>query len=532
MSFIINRWVRGKDFFGRGHLLAQILERGNKPTWVLGNRRVGKTSLLRQIHHLCKTGAWPNRLALYWDLQGAGTSEGLKESLLECFEDNEDVAAELGVDIDELEDCTLKDMLNKVRRKAKGLDGKHLYLLIDECEELVDITRSEPGVLASFRKLGNGEVPLSLIMAGSWRLMDLDESDSITSPFLPDFLPPLLLGPFQADDSRELLAACGLTPSMADTLHRLSLGNPHLLQVLGEHCQRNGSLELALAELKLNKVAHYFFQSNFNCLPPQIRPFFSAGTACVNLLALEAQDPLAPFVVQSCLISFEEGKRLAPLLTMVERDLGPLEVLSLLDQSTEPIKLAPPLSALTAPAPLTPGASAAGPATPAVAAPPVAAAVAASPAAAERELGALAALLARQDEFRGSLLPRPGGSSGDWSEISQLTGTESSEVLNELLDRASPEFLRGEFPSERTAIYLFGLSWYRALAGKGPFAELSPWDRLAALSERDVPIDEAFLRTTKLPSKQAIVLLRCLKAEPGQRYASLTAVRADLAEWL
>lgn len=523
MSFIINRWVRGKDFFGRGPLLAQILERGNKPTWVLGNRRVGKTSLLRQIHHLCKTGAWPNRLALYWDLQGAGTSEGLKESLLECLEDNEDVTRELDIDIDELEDCTLKDMLNKVRRKAKGLEGKHLYLLIDECEELVDITRSEPGVLAPFRKLGNGEVPLSLIMAGSWRLMDLDESDSITSPFLPDFLPPLLLGPFLADDSRELLTTCGLAPSLAETLHRLSLGNPHLLQVLGEHCERNGSLELALAELKLNKVAHYFFQSNFNCLPPQIRPFFAAGTACTNLLALDAQDPLVPFVVQSCLISFDDGKRIAPLLTMVERDLGPLETLALLDQPAG-CASSPPSPGMPAPAPMPSAAPAA---------PPPSAVATAPPAAAQgRDAGILAALLARQDDFRGSLLPRPAGNGGDWTEVSQLTGAEAPEVLVELLDRASPEFLRGDFPSERTAVYLFGLSWFKALVGNGPFASLSPWDRLAALSERDVPIDEAFLRATKLHSKQAMVLMRCLKSEPGQRYASLAAVRADLAEWL
>ncbi len=513
MSFIINRWVRGKDFFGREALLRQILDRGNKPTWVLGNRRVGKTSLLRQIHHLCKTKTWPDRLALYWDLQGAGTSDGLKESLLECLEDNEDVSRELGIEIDDLEDCSLKDMLNKLRRKAKSLDGKHLYLLIDECEELVDITRAEPGILAPFRKLGNGEVPLSLVMAGSWRLMDLDESDSITSPFLPDFLPPLLLGPFKSETSRELLAACGLAPGLADTLHRLSLGNPHLLQVLGEHCQRNGSLELALAELKLNKVAHYFFQSNFNCLPPQIRPWFSAGSACSQLAALDAQDPLMPFVLQSSLLTLDGGRQLAPMLAMVEQDLNPLEVLALLDQDSEPM---PRTTLVVSQPPL---------AEPAPPTRPV-------KAEAQPASGLPVDLLARLDDYRGQLLPRGQGGE-DWRDVGQLTGNESAAMLDELLERTSPEFLRGQVADERTAVYLFGLRWYRTVMGAAPFAHISaPWDRLAAISERDVAIDEAFLRTSKMPSKQAMILMRCLKVDPAQRYASLAAVRADLAEWL
>ena len=53
MTFIFNRWVRGDDFFGRRQLLQAIRGRRYKPTWVLGNRRVGKTSLLRQIEWLC-----------------------------------------------------------------------------------------------------------------------------------------------------------------------------------------------------------------------------------------------------------------------------------------------------------------------------------------------------------------------------------------------------------------------------------------------------------------------------------------------
>jgi len=77
MSFTTNRWVRDEDFFGRQELLSALRKRGGKAAWVLGNRRVGKTSLLRQIEWLCKKGHWPETIGLYWDLQGAATTEGL-----------------------------------------------------------------------------------------------------------------------------------------------------------------------------------------------------------------------------------------------------------------------------------------------------------------------------------------------------------------------------------------------------------------------------------------------------------------------
>lgn len=517
MNFIINRWVRGDDFFGREQLLAQIAERRRKPTWVLGNRRVGKTSLLRQIQYLCKAGEWDNRVALYWDLQGAGSADGLKEAFLECLEDHEEITEALGLDVDDLEELPFKDVLNKFRRKAKGLKETHLLLLIDECEELVDITAREPGILAPFRKLSQGDFPFSIIMAGSWRMMDLDESDVITSPFLPDFLPPLLLGPFDEVTSVSLLQQRGLDADVAATIHRLCLGNPHLLQVLGEHMHRVGNLELALAELRANKVAHYFFQSNFNCLPPSPRPWFAEGTACRNLASLSPKDTNLPFLVQSALLNEALGGcRVSPLLHMLEENLEPPAVIHLAQNPGEtPVtQTAPRLEQpqngelkATSPAP-------------------------------SSSSDDILVVIEKLAACKVMPLALPVGSFGDenWSfefdlpSIDNLLqqGTAGAN-LHQLLDRVSPEYLRGELGDERTAVYLAGLWWYRQLSTGAPFSHLDdPYERLAEIAESDVAITGSFREKSGLSGKQAMVLLRCLKANANHRYPSLAHMANDL----
>jgi hypothetical protein len=48
--FVVGGWVRGERFFGRRDLLHEILEGERAFVWVLGTRRIGKTSLLKQLN--------------------------------------------------------------------------------------------------------------------------------------------------------------------------------------------------------------------------------------------------------------------------------------------------------------------------------------------------------------------------------------------------------------------------------------------------------------------------------------------------
>src|SRR5512136_2962011 len=87
--FIVGSFVRGEDFFGRQALLAEILEGERHSLWVLGARRLGKTSLLREAEHRVQRSRETPFVDLYWDLQGSGDSRGLGETLLSSVEDSE-----------------------------------------------------------------------------------------------------------------------------------------------------------------------------------------------------------------------------------------------------------------------------------------------------------------------------------------------------------------------------------------------------------------------------------------------------------
>ena len=85
--FIAGSWVRGDDFFGRGELLRELLEGERHSLWVLGGRRLGKTSLLKELEHRVQKSRETPFVPLYWDLQGSGDARGLAETLLASVEE-------------------------------------------------------------------------------------------------------------------------------------------------------------------------------------------------------------------------------------------------------------------------------------------------------------------------------------------------------------------------------------------------------------------------------------------------------------
>ncbi|MCB1049626.1 MAG: hypothetical protein KDC71_03425 [Acidobacteria bacterium] len=317
MSFMTNRPVRGQDFFGRQSILKEIQKRVGRPTWVLGNRRVGKSSLLRQIEWLCDQKHWAGIHALYWDFQGAGSSEGLKESLLECLESKSQILDAFDLDIDDLEKYSFPELLTKIRRRFKG-KGQFVFL-IDEVEELVDISQREPQTLGALRKIQEPG-SLSLIITGSRRLMELDESGALTSPLLPDFLPPLLLGPFQETETQQMLAAGKIPQETAHQIHQLTFGNPHLTNHLAERYLQLGSLDLATKSIMQDKVLNYFFQSNFSCLPHRYMEAWRSRKSTDLLQSIVPAHRDFPYLQQSVLIRAisESSVEVNPLLQLEE----------------------------------------------------------------------------------------------------------------------------------------------------------------------------------------------------------------------
>jgi hypothetical protein len=80
--FVVGQWVRGEKFFGREEIIAELLQGQRHAIWVAALRRMGKTSLLRELERRAQGYADANYLPLYWDLEGATCDETLRESLL------------------------------------------------------------------------------------------------------------------------------------------------------------------------------------------------------------------------------------------------------------------------------------------------------------------------------------------------------------------------------------------------------------------------------------------------------------------
>lgn len=69
--------VKGDDFYERDHELRQVLEATHKEILFVSTRRMGKTSLLKQLAHLSESKVdYGLNLCLYWNLQGKRDEAG------------------------------------------------------------------------------------------------------------------------------------------------------------------------------------------------------------------------------------------------------------------------------------------------------------------------------------------------------------------------------------------------------------------------------------------------------------------------
>jgi hypothetical protein len=77
IPFVVGQWVRGERFYGRSAQIEEILNGHRNCIWLLGTRRIGKTSLLKQIEYIAETSAGRRYFPIFWDFQGAETPEEL-----------------------------------------------------------------------------------------------------------------------------------------------------------------------------------------------------------------------------------------------------------------------------------------------------------------------------------------------------------------------------------------------------------------------------------------------------------------------
>lgn len=268
--FIAGNWVRGNNFFGRQHLINEILEGNRNYFWVAGTRRFGKTSLLKQIEWLTTEGEYVAKfISLFWDMQGSQDVNGLKEALLESVEDAQERFSDIGVNIEELENRNVFDILRTLRRKAKEAN-LNLLLLCDEAEELINIEKNDPEALPKLRRFFQRGENIYTILTATKRLSKLEESIiPDTSPFLHGFVPPTYLTRLDDGDAKRLIGLGNFDADAVNEIMEKTNNHPYLIQLMCKRLVETNDLQKVIEEVSLDDMIGHFFSVDFQCLQPK-----------------------------------------------------------------------------------------------------------------------------------------------------------------------------------------------------------------------------------------------------------------------
>ena len=121
-------------------LIQSILDGNDRAIWVVGNRRIGKTSLLRRMEQL---GNFDGRVA-FTDQHGGGRHRGRPGAVLHGRSSRPtiDRLARLGLKIGDLQGKTPQAIMRLLDRRGRE-HGIEVLLLLDEAEALIGIAERE-----------------------------------------------------------------------------------------------------------------------------------------------------------------------------------------------------------------------------------------------------------------------------------------------------------------------------------------------------------------------------------------------------
>jgi DNA-binding winged helix-turn-helix (wHTH) protein len=271
--YVVGQWVRAEYFYGRQSIIDEVLGGNRNWLWLLGTRRIGKTSVLKQLEHLAVTQPELGFLPVFWDFQGSDRTEELHLDFADALLDSEDRLECAGIDLSEVRANDCFESLGRLRRKliSKGL---RLLLLCDEVEELIQLNHQDPSLLRKLRRALHSRDGIRSVLASSSRLWQLAETDEDTSPFLDGFTPPLTIGVLEDGPARQLIRQTRLTeasrPKIGDEeiehIRELCGNHPYQIQLLCRRFLDCGDLDAAAEEVAHDRAVGFFFSVDLEIL--------------------------------------------------------------------------------------------------------------------------------------------------------------------------------------------------------------------------------------------------------------------------
>jgi DNA-binding winged helix-turn-helix (wHTH) protein len=273
VPFVVGQWVRREKFYGRAAVIDEVLGGNRNWLWLLGTRRIGKTSVLKQLEYLAANSPGLGFLPVFWDLQGTDRPEELHHDFADALLDAEERLERVGVRLAEVHADDCFESLGRIRRKLLSKDMR-LLLLCDEVEELIQLNRKDPSILRKLRRALHSREGIRSVLASSSRLWELAETDEDTSPFLDGFTPPLAIGSLDDEAARDLVRQSQLPETVrpnfshgeVEQILRQCGNHPYQIQLLCRRTLDRGDLREAIEEMAHDRAVGFFFSVDFELL--------------------------------------------------------------------------------------------------------------------------------------------------------------------------------------------------------------------------------------------------------------------------
>ncbi len=273
IPFVVGQWVRGERFYGRTAQIAEILEGHRNCVWLLGTRRIGKTSLLKQIEYIADTSFERRYFPVFWDLQGTETPAELHLNFADALLDADERLEHVGISLDDVQSDDLFVSLERLRRLLRG-KNMGLLLLCDEVEELIGLNSKAPSLLRKLRHAMQSREDIRTVLASTIRLWTLADEKHDTSPFLHGFTPPLYIERLSEEEANALIEQSQLgpeerpqfEPGVADQIRTQCDSHPYLVQLVCKRYLESGAIEEAIEQVATDRMVSYFFSVDFDML--------------------------------------------------------------------------------------------------------------------------------------------------------------------------------------------------------------------------------------------------------------------------
>ncbi|MEM8963711.1 MAG: ATP-binding protein, partial [Acidobacteriota bacterium] len=269
--YVIGQWVRDERFYGRCDLLDELAEARSGSFWLAGLRRIGKTSVLRQLERRVTA---THELALYWDVEDADDVAGLGYGLRDALYEVEESFADAEIDVTTLNGKDddpfglLEELAERINRR-----GRKMLFLWDEAEALHRLdAMARHWLRAALERFD----ALRVIAVSAPRLVEGEDLFTVLDAATPTAtrLERRILGPLTPDaalavvrqDQLPRASRPVIDPATTSAIARHTGGHPYLTQLLAKRWLECGDVDIAVRELAADRSLRFFFEVDMSLI--------------------------------------------------------------------------------------------------------------------------------------------------------------------------------------------------------------------------------------------------------------------------